>query len=60
MGTNHRTARVAPETSAFQINGATASRMRTHTVDTPTVMVAMKDRVARISCGESSDRRGIR
>ena len=60
IGTNHSTARVEAVTCAFQIKGATASRMRTHTVDTPTVMVAMKDRVARISCGESSDRRGIR
>ena len=60
MGTNHSTARVDAATCAFQIKGATASRMRTHTVDTPTVMEAMNDRVARISSGASSDRRGIR
>ena len=60
IGTNQRTARVAPDTSAFQINGATASRMRTHTVDTPTVIVAINDRVARISWGASRERRGIR
>ena len=60
IGTNHRTARVEAATCAFQIRGATASRMRTHTVETPTVMEAMKDRVARISSGASRDRRGIR
>ena len=60
IGTNHSTARVEAATCAFQIKGATASRMRTHTVDTPTVMETMKDRVARISSGASRDRRGIR
>ncbi len=51
--------RVTPMLS-FQINGATASRTSTQTVDTPTVIVAINDRVARISSGASRARRGIR
>ena len=60
IGTNQRTARVEDATWASQIKGAATSRTRTHTVETATVIVAMKDSVARISCGASNESRGSR